>query len=75
MKQLSGVRGWEYAYGKELEDKLARLRSDLEERAEGRDLAQFQYICGKICGIREAIDELAVARHKYRLDDDADLAS
>lgn len=75
MRQLTGSRGWEYAYEKELDDKLANLRRDLEERAEGRNLAQFQYLCGKIRGIREAIELLAETRQKYRLDDDADFAS
>lgn len=75
MKQLTSSRGWEYAYEKELEEQLARLRRDLEERAEGRDLAQFQYLCGKIRGIRMAIDQLTEIREKYRLDDDVDLAS
>lgn len=74
MKQLSGQRGWEYAYRKALEDKLADLRATLE-RGEGRELGQFQYLCGKICGIREAIELMIETHNEYRLDDDADLAS
>lgn len=74
MKQLSGARGWEYAYRKELEDKLARLRQVLED-GEGRELPQFQYLCGQIRGIREAIDVLGEVQKNYRLDDDADFAS
>lgn len=74
MKQLSGVRGWEYAYRKALDDRLAVLRNTLEN-GQGRELAEFQYLCGQIRGIREAIAELDETRLKYRLDDDADFAS
>lgn len=74
MKQLSAQRGWEYAYRKALDEKLAGLRETLEN-GEGRRGREYQYLCGKIRGIREAIDQLDQTRQDYRLDDDADFAS
>ena len=75
MKQLSGSRGWEHAYKKEVEHKLAGLRAMLEHPSHERTLGEFQFLCGKIRGISEAIDLLDETLGKYRLDDDADLAS
>jgi hypothetical protein len=69
VKQLTGSRGWEYAYEKALEEKLERLRDQLESG----DLPGYQYLCGQIHGIRVAIKEMSEVRTRYSRDDDADL--
>lgn len=71
MKQLSGARGWEYAYKKELETQLELNRTALESAVDGN----FHYLRGQIRGIRDAIELLEKARKDYRLDDDTDFAS
>jgi len=72
MKELTSARGWEYAYRKRMEDKLARCRQTLEQ-GEGRDASWFNFLCGQIRGISEAIDDLDETQREYRLDEDADL--
>lgn len=69
MRQLSGQRGWEYAYEKALEEKLESLRDQLE----GGDPATYLQLCGEIHGIRVAIKELSEVRSRFNLDDDADV--
>jgi hypothetical protein len=69
MMQLSGTRGWEYAYVKALEEKLERLRDQLESGTE----VYYQYLCGQIHGIREAIADFSEARSRFNPDGDADL--
>jgi len=68
---LSGARGWEYAYKKELENKLEVLRDALEN---GQTLPaqEFSFLCGQIRGIRLAIAELSDTRARFNVDDDAD---
>lgn len=72
MRQLSGARGWAYAYRKTLEDELA---VKLEFMGEGVVEANLRYLQGEIHGIRVAISLLEKAQKDYRLDDDADFAS
>jgi hypothetical protein len=69
MRQLTSARGWEYAYEKVLEDKLASLHIQLEARVD----ADYQYLCGQIHGIRVAITELSEIRSRFNQDNDADL--
>ena len=69
MRQLTGTRGWEYAYEKALEDQLARLHEQLESG----QTEQYQFLCGQIRGIRVAIKEMSEARSRFNRDDDADL--
>lgn len=71
MKDLSGQRGWEYTYKKKLEDDIELLRDALEI-SEGRTMEQYHYMCGKLRGIRAALEEMSEAREKFKLDDDAD---
>lgn len=68
MKELATGRGWEYAYEKALEEKLAR---DLMQLEMGGDVST-DYLRGSIHGIRVAIREFAEARSKHRKDGDAD---
>jgi hypothetical protein len=68
MKQLTGDRGWEYAYKKELERQLEVFRNQLE----GTEDNSIHYIRGVIHGIRVCIKELSEARSKHRQDGDAD---
>lgn len=72
MKQLSGSRGWEYAYKKELEGEIERLRNDLE-KCQDRSLETWNYLCGQIYGIRVAIDRLIDVRDRFNVDRDEDL--
>ena len=67
--QLTSARGWEYAYEKTLEERLERLRNQLEAAVQGN----YQYLCGEIHGIRVAIKELSEVRSRFNRDDDADL--
>jgi hypothetical protein len=69
MRELTGARGWEYAYEKGLEAKLELLRDQMEARV----TEDYQYLCGQIRGIRVAIDELHEVRSRFNRDDDADL--
>jgi hypothetical protein len=69
MRQLTGARGWEYAYEKALDDKLERLRDQLESG----DLGNYQYLCGQIHGIRVAIKEMSETRSRFNLDEDSDV--
>lgn len=71
MKDLSGQRGWEYAYRKKLAEEVENLRDALE-KSEGRTMEEYHYICGKIRGFKLALDEMTTAREKFKLDDDAD---
>jgi hypothetical protein len=71
VRDLTGTRAWEYVYQKGLEDRVNDLRDALEN-PEGKDLAQYHFLCGQIRGIRLAIDELADTRKRFRIDDDAD---
>ena len=71
MKDLTGTRAWEYVYQKNLEDEIQRFREALE-KPEGRDLAEYNYLCGQIRGITLAIDALEETRKRFRIDDDAD---
>lgn len=76
MKDLSGQRGWEYAYKKKLEDEIEVLRDALEitetEFPKGRSMEEYHFVSGKVRGLRIALKEMADAREKFKLDDDAD---
>lgn len=71
MKELSGQRGWEHVYRKKLEGEIELLRDALED-GEGRTMDQYHYLCGKLRGFKLALHEMADAREKFKLDDDAD---
>jgi hypothetical protein len=71
MKQLTGSRGWEYAYKKGLEERVAGLHLE-QEKCEGRTLEQFAYLCGQIRGIRDAIRDLAEVRERFHTENDGD---
>jgi hypothetical protein len=75
MKNLSGSRGWEYAYRKDLEQLIADLRDGLEGGDERKscDVETYHYICGKIHGIRVAISKLTEMQARFNLDRDEDL--
>lgn len=76
MRELSGARGWEYAYKKALEDKVEVLRDCLEtcvSQAGQREDMDVGFLCGQIHGIRESIKELSDVRERFNLDDDEDL--
>lgn len=72
MRQLSGSRGWEYAYRKALDEELERLHLDVE-KCEGRTVETWNYLCGQIYGIRVAIDHLTEVRDRFNVDRDEDL--
>ena len=72
MKELTGARGWVYAYKKVLEEKLESYREALED-GEGRDLGFFLFLSGKIRGIRESIKELSEVEERFNVDGDKDL--
>ena len=71
MKELTGSRGWEYAFQKLLESEIEILRDSLEN-GENRELAQFQFLCGQIRGIRVAIKDLSEVRERFNVDEDKD---
>lgn len=76
MKELSGQRGWEYVYKKKLEGEIEVLRDALEisevELPKGRTMEQYHFLCGKLRGFKLALEEMAEARDRFKLDDDAD---
>jgi hypothetical protein len=68
MKDLSGARGWEYAYRKELEAEIEIMRDALEDSGE-----EHNYLRGQIRGIRIAISRLTEVRERFNADEDEDI--
>jgi hypothetical protein len=64
-------RGVEYALDKQLEVEIENLREHLAQ-AGAEDFAQYQFICGKIRGIRLAIEVLSRVRKRLEPDEDVE---
>lgn len=69
MKDLTGERGWEYAFTKQLKERIEQWRIGLEE---GK-LEDVPYIRGRIRGIRDCLDDLTDVRKRFNLDEDQDI--
>lgn len=73
MRNLRAGRGWEYAYKKELDQEIERLRDELE-RCQDRPPEMWHYLSGQICGIRVAISRLTEIRERFNVERDEDFA-
>lgn len=71
MKVLTSTRGWQYAYTKQLKDRIEGLREALEQSA----IEDVPYIQGRIRGIRDCLDDLTDVRKRFNVDEDEDIDS
>jgi hypothetical protein len=70
---VTGPEPWEYALEREIDQKLANLRTQLLEGG-ATDYAQYRELCGEIRGIQSCMAELKrVTKRLGNPDDDVDL--